>query len=258
VRLSTERLGAGEKTTVLLHGFLGSGKNLRTLAQRWSEKDPSRTFLLPDLRGHGSSPPLDEGMSLGALAADVFDTVRAEGLSLPADVVGHSLGGRVALAGSLTASEQVRSVTLLDISPSPIPTNSSESGAVLRVLLEAPAQAPDRKTLRSWLLAHGLSEHLSDWLLMNVAPSSAGGYAWTFDRAALDRLHARVNQEDLWAAVEDSKAPVRCIRGGKSSYVSEEDAARMTRAGCPVETLEGAGHYVHVQALAALVDLLSR
>src|SRR4051794_18842788 len=73
-RLASYRLGGGDHPTVLLHGFLGSGKNLRTLAQRWSERDSSRVFVMPDLTGHGASPPLPPDAGVDTLAADLRDT----------------------------------------------------------------------------------------------------------------------------------------------------------------------------------------
>jgi esterase len=257
MRLSSQKIGGGAKPTVLLHGFLGSGKNLRTLAQRWSERDASRVFLLPDLRGHGSSPPVDERTDLRAMARDVIDTARAEHLEAPLEIVGHSLGGRVALAGSLAATAEIHRVTFLDITPGPIATERSQSGRVLEVLLQAPEEAPDRRQLRAALIDRGLSPALADWLMMNVV-QEGGSHRWRFDRQSLSRLHSRVNSEDLWEAVERPGAHVRCIRSGASGYVPPADVERMQRAGCRVDTLAGAGHFVHVDALEPLLDLLAR
>jgi pimeloyl-ACP methyl ester carboxylesterase len=256
MKLSAQRIGGRGTPTVLLHGFLGSGKNLRTVAQRWSERDASRVFLLPDLRGHGSSPPVEQGTDLRAMAHDVIDTARAEQLHGALEIVGHSLGGRVGLAASLVAPADISRVTFLDITPSPIASERSQSGRVLQVLLQAPEGAPDRRQMRAALIDRGLSPALADWLMMNVV-QEGGSYRWRFDRAALSRLHERVNSEDLWEAIERPGAQVRCIRGGASGYVSSADVERMLRAGCRVDTLEGAGHFVHVDALEPLLDLLA-
>src|SRR3954471_1023393 len=119
-RLASYRVGAGDHPTVLLHGFLGAGKNLRTLAQRWSERDPARLFVMPDLTGHGASPPLPPDAGIETLAADLGETVRAEGLPGPVSLVGHSLGGRAALGLVRLEPSLVRDVVLLDITPGPI------------------------------------------------------------------------------------------------------------------------------------------
>ncbi|HZA49337.1 MAG TPA: alpha/beta hydrolase, partial [Myxococcaceae bacterium] len=160
------------------------------------------------------------------------------------------------LAATLAAPEEVASVVLLDITPSPVRPDTSESGRVLQVLRAAPATAPDRRQMRAALVERGLESMLADWLMMNLT-EEGGSYRWRFDREALARLHERVNAEDLWQTVERPGAhPIRCIRGGGSIYVPPQDADRMRRAGCRVDTLEGSGHFVHVDALEPLLELL--
>jgi esterase len=256
-RLASYRIGDGAQGTVLLHGFLGAGKNLRTLAQRWSARDPGRLFLVPDLTGHGASPPLPAGADLSTLAADVLETVEAEGLPAPLSIVGHSLGGRVALAVARRAPGVVEEVTLLDIAPGPLDEpRTGGSRRVLSALLEAPEEAASRRDLRQHLVAAGVGPETADWLAMNVRVD-AGRARWTFDRTALARLQEAASAEDLWDFVESGAVSVRCIRGGRSRYVEAGDVARLEAAGCPVVTLD-AGHEVHVEALEPLLDALAR
>ncbi|WP_163781185.1 alpha/beta fold hydrolase [Myxococcus vastator] len=249
-------VGEGDVPTVMLHGFLGTGRNLRSLAAAWSAADPSRRILLPDLTGHGTSPALPANSDLYSMARDVVDTARAQGFQGPFDWVGHSLGGRVTLAASLNVPEAVRSVSLLDIAPGPVPGDLSESGKVLGILLQAPAQAENRRAMRAELTGRGLSESLADWLLMNLV-TEEHGVRWRFDRQGLADLHSRVNDTDLWAAVERQDGPpTRGLRGGRSKYVSDADVERLVAAGCPVETLPEAGHFVHVEAPQAVLAWL--
>lgn len=258
MKLSSFQVGEGPRAVVLLHGFLGSGRNLRSLATRWAQVDPSRRLLLPDLTGHGASPPPPQGATLATVAADVLETAEAHGLRGPLELVGHSLGGRVGLAAARLAPERVRAVTLLDIAPGPLePPLTSATGRLLEALREAPASVPSRAAMRSVLLGRGLSPALTDWLLMNLAPlpGGEGGLGWRVDREALAALHERANAEDLWGVIGQPGLEVRCIRGARSPFVTDADARRLRAAGCEVETLE-AGHYVHVDALEALVGLL--
>jgi pimeloyl-ACP methyl ester carboxylesterase len=255
-RLASYRIGTGAHPTALLHGFLGSGKNLRGLAQRWAERDPSRLFLLPDLTGHGASPPLPPDAGVDTLAADLRETVQAEGLAGPISLVGHSLGGRVALALVRVEPGLVGDVVLLDITPGPIDDRLSASRRALDVLLRAPDEAPDRRALRGFLVEGGLSPAIADWLAMNVRLEE-GRARWTFDRRALDRLQTRMSSDDLWDVVERRLVPVRAIRGGRSGYVRDEDVRRFEAAGVTVDTLPGAAHDMHVEALDALVERLS-
>jgi esterase len=255
--LASYGLGTGSRSTVLLHGFLGSGKNLRTLAQRWAARAPDRRFLVIDLTGHGASPPLPADADLGALADDVLETAGAAGLVAPYSLVGHSLGGRVALAVARRSPGAVREVVLLDIAPGPLDDRRVPSRRVLEALLAAPAEGASRRDLRQSLVDQGVGAETADWLAMNV--STEGGRArWTFDRAALGRLQETTSAEDLWDVVEAGDIPVRCVRGGRSRYVQDEDVARLEAAGVAVQTLPGAGHELHVEALDALIDALEQ
>lgn len=257
--LASSTVGNGPKPVVLLHGFLGSGRNLRAVATRWAERQSDRRFLLPDLIGHGASPPPPAGIdvNLELLARAVFDTAACAGFGTPLTLVGHSYGGRVALACARTNAKAIADLVLLDIAPGPIDPARSDTRQVLDVLLDAPDRVSDRRELRVFLLGRGLSPGLADWLMMNLRPD-AGGYTWRVDRSSLDRLHELFCREDLWEVVESHTVPVRCIRGGRSSYVGESDVARLRAAGCAVDTLPNAGHFVHVDALDPLIDLLCR
>src|SRR5690606_27666283 len=122
----------------------------RSLAQRWSELDPSLFFLLPDLTGHGRSPPLPQGADLSTLARDVLETARAEGIEGKLRIVGHSLGGRVGLQMILDTPEEVGELTILDVSPDPIDPAQVDTGQVLEIYRGAPATAESREEMRAY------------------------------------------------------------------------------------------------------------
>ena len=251
--LASHQVGHGPLPTLLVHGFLGAGRNLGGLARAWSHKDPSRTFVMPDLTGHGFSPPLPPGATLETLARDLVELLPSQGT---VEIVGHSLGGRVALAALRIAPERISRVTLLDIAPGPIPSSISEGSRVLRALLDAPATAPDRETFRRALLSSGLEPGIAEWVMTNLRPGGEG-YVWRIDARSLAEAAPRSNAVDLWPVVEAHATRIRAIRGGRSPYVTDDDVRRLESSGVEVSTLPEAGHFVHVDALAALVELLT-
>ena len=257
ILLGYDILGDGPDAVVLLHGFLGSGRNLRSLARRWHDRDPSLTLVLPDLTGHGESPPLPEAPTLEDLARDVLLLAHALKLGRPLRLVGHSLGGRVALAAAKLDPEAVSEVVLVDIAPGPVVL--ARRDPVLERLLAAPDRVPRREDAKRFLVDGGVPGPVADWLVMNlVHDDDRGDYAWRIDRAAMAELSRRTNAEDLWEVVEAGKLKVRLIRGGASAYTSDDDADRFRAAGVPVDTVRGAGHFVHVDAPDLLLDLLER
>jgi len=250
--LACQRFGAGPRPVVLLHGFLGSGRNLSSLARALSDRHADLSMFALDLTGHGSSPPLPAGADLAVLATDVLTTAAPLRADARLIVVGHSLGGRVALGAALLEPAAIAHVTLLDISPSPLPPGG-DTARVVEALLRAPDAAPDRAAFRAHLTAAGLPAALTEWLLLNLV-HEGDHYRWRVDRAALARLQERTGREDLWAAVErERRYTVTCIRGGRSPYVSELDARRLRAAGCDVVSIPEAGHFLHADRPADVV-----
>lgn len=252
--LAHQRFGEGARPLVLLHGFLGSGRNLTSLGRALAASGGDLSVIVPDLAGHGGSPPLPPGADLADLARDVMTTAGALDLPSPLTLVGHSLGGRVALraAGIEAGSRLIRQVTLLDIGPSAVPRSIGETGRVLDLLLAAPPAAP-KAAFRSHFRAGGLDGAVVEWLLLNLV-AEGDRHRWVIDRAALADLQRRTGAEDLWAVVERTRDwALRCVRGARSPYVSDADARRLEAAGCPVTTIEGAGHFLHVERPAEVL-----
>jgi esterase len=246
--LAAQRTGTGPRPVVLLHGFLGSARNLGGLARGLAGRDPTLSVVSFDLPGHGGSPPLAVGADLGSVAEAVLEAVRAVGIAGPVPIVGHSLGGRVALRAGARSPEAVAHVALLDISPAGRPPHE-ETAAIVDALVRAPATGASRGAFREWFRDAGVSEPIADWLLLNLEMDGAT-FRWRIDRAALADLHPRITGEDLWPIVESPRPwSLTCVRGARSSYVADADARRLEAAGCPITTVD-AGHFLHAERAA--------
>ncbi len=254
--LHVERVGAGPRVTVITHGFLGQGRNLRTLANRWAAKDSTRALWLIDLPGHGQSAPLLATESLRSMAEAVVETVRAQGHSGSFEWVGHSLGGRVGLAAADAFAGDLSRLVLLDIAPGPIAPETHESRRVVELLCQAPASATSRQAMRAALLALGLGEPTADWLLLNLASKPEDGVAWRIDRVALREFHARVSREDLWSVPAQRRVPMLLVRGSRSRLVGPDDVRRLESLGVEVKVVE-AGHDVHAEAPDAVLAAIA-
>jgi pimeloyl-ACP methyl ester carboxylesterase len=251
-RLLHTRIGDGPRPLALLHGFLGSGRNLATLARGLAAGAPLYSVYAFDLPGHGGSPPLADDADLGAVTRDVLAAAHALDGS-PWVFVGHSLGGRVALEAAMLEPAAVAHMTVLDITPSSLPPGG-ETARVVEALVGAPDAAPRRDDFRAWFTRAGLSPALTDWLLLNLE-RDGDQLRWRIDRRRLAALYPRINAEDLWPAVESRAGRgVHVLRGALSSYVSEADRRRLEAAGARVDTLDGAGHFLHVDRPAETLD----
>ncbi len=157
------------------------------------------------------------------------------------------------LAHTRVGAGALAHLTLLDVTPSPR-APGGEVAPIVKALAEAPDAAPGREAFREWFRQAGLPPAAIDWLLLNVVHDGAV-YRWRIDRAALAALYAQIGAEDLWPAVEGRRSySVHVVRGGKSEYVSDADVRRLEAAGCRVDTIEGAGHFLHVDRPGELLD----
>jgi len=251
--LAHTRVGTGPRAMFLLHGFLGSARNLASLARGLAQRVTGCSVIALDLTGHGDSPALPPRPDLAAIAHDALDTARALGTPPPWTLIGHSLGGRVALRAAALEPTALGHLTLLDVTPSPRPAGG-EVATIVKALGAAPDVAHDRQTFRAWFRQAGLPPPAIDWLLLNLAHEGKS-YRWRIDRRALTALYDEIGAEDLWPAVERRRAyTVHEIRGGASDHVPDADVRRLEAAGCRVDTIEGASHFVHVERPEELVD----
>lgn len=246
--LHFETRGQGPHAVVFLHGFLGSGKNLASLARRLSEIRPDLTIYLPDLPGHGQSPRL-----LSPTIETVADEIRkfCKELQHPTRIVGHSFGGKVALLTQDTGADAT--TILLDIAPGSVPS-TVDLNRLPELLCQAPAQFSDKLAARQWFLSQQLKPALADWLLMNLERSD-GDFVWRIHREDLLKLHLQSRNVDLWPLVHPQR--VHCIYGGRSQFVTSHDVQRFSELHCSVHEIPNAGHFIHVDDLETLTAHLA-
>lgn len=238
VPLAFQRQGEGEPPLLILHGMFGSGRNWQTLARRWAA---GRTVYTPDLRGHGASPhaaPLD----YPHLAADVLALMDAQGIDV-ADLLGHSMGGKVAMWLALAAPERVRRLVVVDIAPA---ASAWDFGALVEILQALPLDRLTNRADADARLADRIeSVALRQFLLQNLVYRD-GGWAWRIDLALLHRaMPALMDFPVEEGAVFDR--PVLFVAGGESQHLRPEHAdviARLFPDALRVE-IPGAGHWPH-------------
>lgn len=252
-----------EAWMLFLHGILGSGPNLRTVARRFVQARPRWGAVLVDLRMHGGSqgfePPhtvAAAARDLAALEARVPGPVRA--------VWGHSFGGKVALEYAAERGHELEHLVVVDSNPGARPGGRGSEGTlrVVDTLQELPPWFATRQAFIDALQARGFDLPISQWLAMNLERGDHGvrlGLDVAAIRALLDDYFAR----DLWHVVEDppGRCRVHVINGGRSSVYDEADRARIEARAkkddrVTLHVIPGAGHWVHADAPDALLEVM--
>lgn len=253
---------------VFLHGILGSGSNWRTFAKQVVQAMPGTGAVLVDLRLHGESLGLPPPHTVAHAAEDVVELVRSLETSHPGSrveaVLGHSFGGKVALAVAAAMKGELAHVVVMDSTPSARPDRrgSEDTQHIVDLLRELPESFPDRDTFLAWIQGRGVSRPTAMWLAMNVKPvPNTTTYVFRLDIAGIRALLDDYFEQDLWSVIETppGRMRVHVIVGGRSTIVDEADRARAARAErATFDVLEGAGHWVHVDAPDALREVVLR
>lgn len=246
--LHTLRIGHGPVSYVFLHGLLGQGKNWATIAKALSPA----TSLLVDLPDHGRSPWSDE-VSYERMAGAVIDLLRT--LDEPVTLVGHSMGGKVAMLVALTEPTLVAKLVVVDISP--VVRTTDDFVAYLDAMVALDLDAIATRGDADALMREAAPDDTVRAFLLQSLQRTATGWAW---RPNLDGLRRGLPKIGGWPDVARTfEGPVLWFRGERSPYVTP-DAFPVMRALFPkvrLVTIKDAGHWVHADQPSVLADSLA-
>lgn len=245
IQLHTTLVGDGEAPTrvVYLHGLFGRGRNFTRIS---SGLMPEAQSLLVDLPNHGRSD-WTEHFDYAQTADIVAEHLRAGfAASGPVDVVGHSMGGKVAMVLALRHPDLLRRLVVIDISPVSSAASRGEFQHLLSSLAALDLGALRNRTEADAALAPAVPQDTVRGFLLQNLKHREGSFTWEPNLALLYReLDTIMAFPDLSGMT--FPGPVLWIGGDRSDYISDEDVPAM-RALFPKTrrmTVRGAGHWVH-------------
>ncbi|MBI4524034.1 MAG: alpha/beta fold hydrolase [Deltaproteobacteria bacterium] len=254
MQLHHEVQGEG-RPLIIIHGLFGSLENWRTQSKNLSRF--FRVYTL-DLRNHGKSPHSDV-FSYPAMAEDLRDFLAAQELP-SAFIMGHSMGGKVAIQFGMDHPDKVDKLVIVDVA---LKTYRPEYKPILGALLSLDLREFHTRADVDSALQEKIPEgRLRRFLLKSLARAPEGGFRWRINLNAIYK-----NDGELSKAVEQKRRfakPACFIKAGRSNYLDKEDVAAIKKAFPKAEviTVPDAGHWIHVDApeefTRIVVDFLSR
>lgn len=242
----------GRPPLVFLHGLFGSSANWRGIARRFEDR---YRVLVPDLRNHGQSPHHDD-VSYAAQVLDVLDLFERLDVST-AILVGHSMGGKLAMHLALSEGARVAGLVCVDISPVRYPEDRfgpifEGLAAVAPDTLESRRQADERLSEFQPIRA------VRSYLLQNLLKESSG-WRWRLNLSALEQGMPIISDFDVPADVSYLGQAVFAY-GGSSPYVKPEHAERIRQLFpyARLRQIAGAGHWVYADQPDAFSNVLDR
>jgi len=240
-------LGGQGGWVLLLHGLFGAGDNLGGLGRELAE---SCRVVLVDLRNHGRSPH-SEAMNLPLLAADIAALQDRLGIDRAA-LVGHSLGGKVAMELALNLPERVDRLVVADIAPVCYPPHHQ---IILAALAGLELQTLSSRGEADSRLAASIDEPGVRQFLLKSLYRDDSGFHWRFDLAALRDCYSHLSAAPQGLPFA---GPTLFIKGERSDYIKPEFEMAM-RAAFPhfqFRMIAGAGHWLHAERPVAFNRLV--
>jgi esterase len=239
MKLFSQQYGEGD-ALIMLHGLFGMSDNLAPIGKKLADR---RRVILVDQRNHGRSAHHAD-MSYPLMAQDILrlmDDARIE----RADVLGHSMGGKVAMQLAVSSPQRFRRVIVADIAPVQYPQHHDLVFAGLFAVRDARCTTRGEvdQVLASFVSDAGVRQFLAKSLLRD----DANVLQWRFN---VDGLHE--NYDAIRAApVQDMlfEGQALVIRGGNSNYILPEHKAAFARylPAARYESVDGAGHWLHAE-----------
>lgn len=240
---------------IILHGLYGSSDNWLAIAKKLSEK---YTVYSIDLRNHGQSPH-HEVHTFSAMKEDLVHFFNAHHFDSAA-LLGHSMGGKVAMAFAADFPERVTNLMVIDIAPKNYLLNGDESQYplhrnILTAMLEIDFNfLSTRQQVEENLSLKIDNPKIRQFLLKNLVVDKSGQpLRWKLNATVLyDHLDEIVAGGD-YKLFEDripiTAYPVRFIRGLASNYIQEPDVALIKRIYPDAEIVDipDAGHWLHAE-----------
>ena len=268
-RLAVRTLGDAGPWVVFVHGLFGQGKNWTTIAKGLTDR---HRVALVDLPNHGHSPWTDrvDYLDMAELLA-----AELERLGEPVTLVGHSMGGKVAMQLALRRPQLLRALVVVDVAPADYPAKGGRTedpdeeaspfaayiDAMRALDLDALQSRGDAdEALREAVPSTMVRSFLLQSLVREGVGSGSTGWRWRLNLAALERDLGDLRGFPAPTPGATYEGPVLWIAGANSTYVLPEDRPRMDELfpATRLVTIKNAGHWVHSEQPEIFLETLRR
>jgi esterase len=260
MKLFFRQLGAGDPI-IILHGLYGSADNWYSIGR---ELAANYSVFLVDQRNHGNSPHHAEH-NYNLLSNDLYEFILEQHLNKSV-IIGHSMGGKTALAFGMKYPERVRKMVVVDISPLGYDNISDSPEAANHALIVSALKSIDLDFTASrkeadMQLQHSISSlPVRQFLLKNLKRMPDGKFTWAFNIQALDD-----NMPDIFTGVinenETDPGKIPCfpmlfLKGERSGYIrpKDEEAIRHYFPWAALVIIPGTGHWIHAEQPIAFLN----
>ena len=228
---------------LLIHGLFGSIGNLGVIARAFQDE---HDVIQVDVRNHGQSAHRDQ-MDYPAMAQDIVDTLDHLGVE-QVSVIGHSMGGKIAMAFAELAAPRLQQLVVLDMAPFAYQENHHDE--IFKALFAVKDAHPESRKDATTLMQQFIKVPMVNQFLLKSFYQGQ----WRFN---LDVLHDCYAQILNWQAIAPCDVPALFLRGANSAYVAtaaQQDAVKQQFPNARIQSIDNAGHWLHAEQAQAVID----
>jgi pimeloyl-ACP methyl ester carboxylesterase len=240
MELNHKKYGDGLETFIIIHGFLGSLDNWHTLATEFSK---DFTVYTVDMRNHGKSPHT-ESHNIKLMVNDLAEFMEQQNIA-SANILGHSMGGKVAMQFAFDYTDKVEKLIVADIAPRQYKRGHD---SVLEALHAVDfTKVTKRKDVEDIMMHLVPDFGTRQFLLKNLTTAANGGYNWRVNLNVLDRDYEEIIKPIEYDGV--FLKPALFLRGELSTYIKPSDELEIQEhfIYAQIETISGVGHWLHAE-----------
>jgi len=254
VVLNTTTLGESGSPVVFCHGLFGQGRNWTAIGKELAR---DHRVLLVDLPDHGQSDWTDH-FDYIETADRVADLLSADD---PVTLVGHSMGGKVAMLLALRRPELVERLCVVDVAPVGY-DHIAEFAGYIEAMRGIDLDGLERRADADAALRDAVPSDMVRGFLLQSLRREGAGWTWRLNLDVLGRDLPEISgwPEDRLDGTAPYDRPVLWVSGERSRYVLDEHLSAMTRWFPRVRrvTVKGAGHWVHSEQPKVFLEVLRR
>ena len=241
MKLHSKIYGDKGQDLIVIHGLFGMGDNWNSLGKQFSKY--CKVHLI-DLRNHGRSPHSAD-FNYEVMCEDILEYMQDKDISNPI-ILGHSLGGKVAMKFAFTHPDKIEKLIVADISPRKYNTDFHQN--LLRTLYKLPLEDFDKREEIDEVLSSIYEDKgMRLFLLKNLYRNENKEFSWRFNIEVLLEKVSNIQEADFIEGV--CSIPTHFLRGGNSDYISSADELIINKhfSDFSIATIDGAGHWLHAE-----------
>lgn len=251
MNLFSRNFGEGEPL-IILHGLYGMSDNWLNIAKKFSD---NYTVYIPDLRNHGQSPHSRE-ISYPAMADDINEFILKYSIENPV-IIGHSMGGKVAMQYVLNHKNNIKALIIADIAPSKYEPRHTHINTMQAMLSVNPEEYSKYSDIEAKLAQSIESKQILNFILKNLKKNSNGKLMWKLNIKAISE-----NYYKLGAAIFSDNVFIGkslFIKAEKSEYLKAEQYSYIFKIfpNAEIKIMPGVSHWLHAENPDLFVDIIN-